>query len=566
MMASAGGVMTQRNGALAVAAALAARCVATERELARQKLALERSGFLGPEDIVVIGCGFSGINCAIKLKEAGLPFLVIEKEDGVGGTWHLNRYPGAACDIPAHLYSFSFAPKMDWSSPYAPQEEIREYLVSVVDQFKLWPRIRLNTAVVRAEWDENARRWHMELSDGSTLSPRFVINAIGGLHHPAMPDVPGIDSFLGASMHSTKWRPEVDLKGKRVVVVGSAASAVQLTPLVAEQAAHLTVLQRTPNWISRKFHPFLPNEKYSATHKWLFQHVPGLSKAHRWGLYASFEALFWPVGVFDATGAGQALAQKVVRMDMESQLGHDKALIDKVVPKFGVGCKRICRANDYLPALRRPNVEMVAAGLKAVHPDGVEDATGRRIACDVIIYATGFKVGSIGDNTRIQGRAGATMQGTSAADTAMQAYLGVSARHYPNNFQCLGPNTGLGHNSVVLMIESSVAYIVRMLCEAVEQRVEVLEIKEEVVHGFNQWMDKQFDARVWRHGGCQSWYANKDGIIFSLWPASTLKFFQVVDNAPCLRESYELKLQPGGAAELQQAPRGASSAPLAARL
>jgi cation diffusion facilitator CzcD-associated flavoprotein CzcO len=431
-------------------------------------------------------------------------------------------------------------------------------LVGVVDQFKLWPRIRLNTAVVRAEWNENARRWHVELSDGSTLSPRFLINAIGALHHPAMPQVPGIDSFRGASMHSTRWRPEVDLKGKRVVVVGSAASAVQLTPIVAEQAAHLTVLQRTPNWISRKFHPLLPNEKYSATHKWLFQHVPGWEKAHRWGLYASFEALFWPVGVFDATGSGQALAHKVVRMDMESQLGHDKALIEKVVPKFGVGCKRVCRTNDYLPALRRPNVEVVAAGLKAVHPDGVEDATGRRIACDVIIYATGFKVGSIGDNTRIQGRAGALMEGTSAADTAMPAFLGVAARQYPNSFLCLGPNTGLGHNSVVLMIERQVDYIVRMLCEAVEQRVEVLEVKEEVVHKFNTWIDKQFDSRVWRHGGCQSWYANKDGHIFSLWPASTLKYFQVVDNAPCLRESYELKLQ--------QVPRRDSSEALAARL
>lgn len=423
-----------------------------------------------------------------------------------------NADPNAACDIPSHLYSFSFDRNAEWTKPYSGQAEIQQYLRNVFDKHNLGAATQFNTALGGATWNEHTLRWDVVLSDGSERHPRFLINAIGGLHHPHVPDVPGVAEgvFEGESFHSAEWDATCDLRGKRVAVVGSAASAVQLVPTVAEQASELVLLQRTPNWVSSRWSPIMPNDRYTEAHKWVFRNVPGAERMHRWALYWMLESLF-AAGVWDFEGRAQATAQRVVRAEMHKSLGGDQALIEKVVPTYGVGCKRICRADDYLPALCRDNVLVVPHGLTAVEKDGVVDAQGVKHEVDVIVYATGFKVGSIG-SIKIVGRDGRTMEGTSVADEAMEAFLGISCAKFPNSFMLLGPNTALGHNSIIGMIETMATYITRTICEAVEADVDVVEVKQEVIDEYYEWLWPEFDKRVWKHGGCSSWYQNKGAL------------------------------------------------------
>lgn len=534
-------MLSKRNLAIAGAAGAVGYGVHLVRELEKTRAAVKRSLKLSPLDVVVIGAGFSGLCAGVKLQEAGIPFVILEKDNGVGGTWYSNRYPDAACDIPAHLYSFSFERNMDWEEPYAKQPEILAYLERVTDKYGLRKRLRLGCAVVRCEWQDASERWLVVCADGSEYRPRFVINGIGALHHPKYPTgVSGIETFAGESMHSSQWRDDVELKGKRVAVVGSAASAVQLIPKVAEVAKEVIVLQRTPNWVLPRYAPLLPRERYSETIKWLFRTIPGLELLHRYQLYCLFESTFWPLGLFDAQSSVQKLARKLFTASMSKSLGNDPKLCETAIPKFGVGCKRLCRTDKYLQSLTRENVTLRPHGLQAVEPDGIIDSAGTKHQVDVVIYATGFEVGSVG-HLRFLGRGNEGIAGNSMADNASEAYLGTSMPRFPNAFTLLGANTGLGHNSVVLMIESQVEYVVRMISEAVDQEVSSFEIKPQVVKSYYDELWGKFDKRVWKAGGCQSWYQNDQGKIFALWPDSTVSYFRKVANAPSLRDSYLCK-------------------------
>ncbi|GBG30276.1 Dimethylaniline monooxygenase N-oxide-forming 3 [Hondaea fermentalgiana] len=538
--------MDAQKVALGAAAAVSVGALASAQNAwkaaALRESALNRSLGLKAEDIVIIGCGISGICMGIKLKEAGIPFVIIEKESDIGGTWFLNRYYGAACDVPAHLYSFSFMRKMDWSVPYAPQKEIHAYLTSVVEKYDLRKHIRFNTALDHAEWAEDEKRWHMALSDGSVLEPRFMINCIGALHYANIPNVPGVESFEGDAFHTAEWRDDYDFRGKRVALIGSAASAVQVAPELARQASKLTILQRTPNWISPRTMGVLPREKYSDFQKWLFTNVPGAELLHRGSIYMLLEAYFM-LGVFDKSGPAQAVAQKIIRDSMHHELRGRPDLIEKVVPKFNVGCKRICRTDEFLPTLRRDNVELIAAGLGRVEPDGVVDANGDKHEADVIVYATGFKVGSLG-LARITGANGFSVTGSDIAENAVEAYLGTSINKMPNSFMLLGPNTGLGHNSIIAMIESQANYTTRMISEAIDNGIERVEVKPASVSKYYDWVWKKFEKRVWTKD-CGSWYLNKDGKVFSLWPESTLTYFRMLDRAPSLLHDYDVAYKSG---------------------
>lgn len=505
---------------------------------ARSEVALNRALRLDPEDVVIIGCGISGICMGIKLKEKGIPFTIVEKESDIGGTWFLNRYFGAACDVPAHLYSFSFERKMDWSEPYAPQKEIHEYLLHVVEKYDLRRHIRFNTALESATWDEANHRWHMNFNDGTSLSPRFMINCIGALHYPNFPNAPGIEDFQGDSFHTAEWRDGYDFRGKNVVMIGSAASAVQAAPELARQAKKLTILQRTPNWISPRAMAVLPAEKYSDWQKWIFEHVPGAELAHRGSIYMMMEANFL-LGVFDRSGPAQTMAQHLIRGEMLKCLKGRPDLIEKCVPKFNVGCKRICRTDEYLPTLMRDNVELVAHGLGHVEADGVVDASGVKHEADVIVYATGFKVGCIG-NAKLAGANGFSLTGSDINEKAVEAYLGTSIVDCPNSFMLLGPNTGLGHNSIIAMIESQALYTARMLSQAIDQGIDRVEVKPDVLAKYYDWVWKSFDKRVWTKD-CGSWYLNKEGKPFSLWPESTLTYYRMLAQAPDLTQDYRVE-------------------------
>jgi len=527
-------------GAVAVAGSAYKLWEFKSQEAASKKRCNKLQSIGGP-CVVVVGCGVSGILAGIKLQKAGIPFLIIEKENEIGGTWLLNQYPGCACDVPAHLYSFSFCPKTDWTTPFAPQAEILEYLQSVVEKYKLRKHIRLNCQMINATWRENESMWEIVCSDQTRLTVPFYIGAVGALHHP---NYPPIDKtrFKGEQFHSAEWNPSWKSNGRRVAVVGSAASAVQLVPEIALDAEQVFVFQRTPNWIAPRVVPFvLPMEKYPDWLKTMFEYVPLLAKAHRLGIYIFQESFFWPLGIFDAGSKGARSTAAALTKNMEMQCQGNKKLAQKIIPKYAPGCKRICRVDKYIPALLRENVELVTSGVAELEESSVIDCEGNLYEVDTIIYATGFKVGSLGVNSSIHGANGICVSGDDLAENAQEAFLGIVSPGFPNSFMLLGPNTALGHNSVILMIESQVEYIIRMLTEAIDSDISRMEIRPQVVEEYYEWLWKEFDLRVWTHGGCSSWYQNKQGKIFSLWPSRTWNYFYTVATAPGILESYHVQ-------------------------
>jgi len=505
-----------------------------------------RSRLVSANDILVVGCGVSGICMGIKLQDAGLPFRIIEKSGEVGGTWSKKQsYLNQECDVPAHLYSFSFAQKKKaWRSPFAGAQEIREYLEEVFADFGLEKYTSFNCEMFSAVWQEEKGRWRVEVSTGETLEPKFLINGIGLLHVPNYPDVEGIDDFKGKKMHTAKFDHDYDFTGKDVVVVGSAASAVQVSPPIAKVARHLTVVQRTPNWIASRRGPVLPKaNEYSPFSRWIYEHVPLAARFHRASIFMMMEGMFL-AGVFNSNSIAQRTMRNVLAEDMLEQLDGNKEIWEKVVPNFDVGCKRILRTDEFLPCLLRENVELATNPLKRVGKDHIvvdNEVEERKIRSDVIVFATGFQVGSIGE-TKIVGQNGFVVERNRFMKDPVETYFGIWIENLPSMFFLLGPSTGLGHNSVILMIETQAEYIVRILCEAVENNLDSLEVKKDLLHEVDQWMDEQFDPRVWRSGKCSSWYLSEDGSkVVALWPGSTLQYFSMVGNAPGVFEAYNFR-------------------------
>ena len=464
--------------------------------------------------VAVIGSGFAGIGSAVRLKEQGIEdFVVLERADGVGGTWRDNTYPGCACDVPSHLYSFSFAPNPDWTHVYGRQPEIRAYLEKVTDDFGVRPHLHLGTDLVAGVWDDRALLWRLETNRGS-FTADVVISGCGGLVEPALPDVPGVETFEGEAFHSARWNHDVDLRGKRVAVIGTGASAIQFVPAIQPEVGHLTLFQRTPPWIVPRL-----DWKYPEAQKALLRTVPGALKANRLRQYWFRE---WNLLSFTGKGKLRAVAEKEARKHLEKQV-PDPDLRVKLTPDYAIGCKRVLVSNDYYPALVQPNVSVVTTGITEVRPHSVVDGNGDEHEVDVIVYGTGFHVMDIPVAHRLTGRDGRTLA-EEWAKTGAEAHRGTTVAGFPNLFLLLGPNTALGHSSVVFMIEAQIGYVVEALDALRKYGARALEVRRSAQDRYNAELQAQLDTTVWNQGGCRAWYRNADGKNFTLWPTHTFTF------------------------------------------
>lgn len=467
-------------------------------------------------DHLIIGAGFAGLCAAIKLQEAGeRDFVVVEKDTEVGGTWHANTYPGAACDVPSHLYSFSFALNPDWSSHYSPQPEIKAYIDKVAAESGVLDRVVLDTAVLDATWDEDAQRWQVQTTNGA-YAARTVIAGAGGLSEPRMPDIDGIDSFQGEIFHSARWNHDVDLTGKRVAVIGTGASAIQIVPELQKIVGHLDVYQRTPNWIIPR------NEhKYTDWQKTVFRRVPLAQRAYRAFIYATLESRAPAFTRFPNL-------MKVVEGQVKGSIAKaikDPELRAKVTPDYRAGCKRILISNAWYPALAQDNVDLVTDPISKVTADAVVTADGTERPIDVLVVATGFYVTEPPIAQHVTGREGRTLADVWDA-AGMAAYKGTTIHGFPNLFQVVGPNTALGHSSMIFIIESQIRYVVEAVKTMRRDGLATVEPSAEAQAEWTQRMRERMEPTVWQTGGCASWYLDKFGHNTTLWPGQTFTFRQ----------------------------------------
>jgi cation diffusion facilitator CzcD-associated flavoprotein CzcO len=460
---------------------------------------------------IIVGAGFSGLCAGIQLRKAGIEdFVILEKADGVGGTWRANHYPGAACDIPSHLYSYSFEPNPRWSRAYGGQPEILAYLEHCADSYGLRPFLRLGCEVEAADYDQARAVWTVTIRGGETLTARALILGNGALHLPALPDLPG--RFAGPAFHSARWDHGVPLDGKRVAVIGTGASAIQFVPQLAGRVAQLSVFQRTPPWIIAK-----PDRAIGARERWAFEHVPGAHWLRRSGLYWLLESRVLAFAF--APKLGQ-LAERLARRHLAASVA-DPALRARLTPAYRMGCKRVLISNDYYPALTRPDVELVTDGIAALEPSGVRTRDGRLHEVDAIIYGTGFKVVDYLSAMRIT--AGGRELNAEWRD-GVRNYLGITVSGFPNLFLLMGPNTGLGHNSMIFMIEAQVRYAVQAIRAMRRFRLAALDVKPTVEHAFRAELAGRLRGTVWT-SGCNSWYMAPDGEVL-LWPGFTFDYWR----------------------------------------
>jgi cation diffusion facilitator CzcD-associated flavoprotein CzcO len=438
---------------------------------------------------------------------------VLERGDDVGGTWHFNTYPGCACDVPSHLYSFSFAPNPEWTHTYSPQPEIGAYLRRCADEFGVRPHIELNTTVEFAEWDDERGRWLIDTNEGR-LSARVLVAGMGPLAEPKYPDIPGLDSFKGAKFHSARWDHSHDLSGERVASIGTGASAIQLVPSIQPDVEKLHVFQRTPPWVfPHSNRPIKPFERR------LYRAVPALQRLVRGGVYVAREAA---VLGFVKRPRLMGLAERVAKAHMRKQIS-DPELLRKVTPDYTIGCKRILPSNRWYRALGKPNVELVTDGISEVREHSIVTADGVEREVDTIIFSTGFHVADMPVGKQVRGRDGRTLD--EMWEGSPRAHRGSTVPGFPNMFMLLGPNTGLGHSSMVYMIESQIAYVLDALRTMDRSGASAVEVRPEAVEAYNAAIEEQLDGTVW-NTGCASWYLDDTGRNATLWPDWTWRFRQ----------------------------------------
>jgi cation diffusion facilitator CzcD-associated flavoprotein CzcO len=471
-------------------------------------------------EVAVIGAGFSGIGAAVALSRAGIEdFALVEEGDGVGGAWHWNRYPGIGVDIPSFSYQFSFAQRTDWSRVYAPGRELKAYAEDCVDRFGLRSRLRLSTRVTAAEWDEAEHRWRLATAGGATLTARYVVGATGVLTKPKLPDIPGLESFGGATMHTSRWDDSVSLRGRRVALIGTGASAVQVVPSIAPEVEQLTVFQRTPVWCLPKLDGPIPGALRSAL-RWL----PGAQRLARLGSQGFVEMTF-PVAAHYATvvpvaSAGRAIALRHLRRQV-----RDPEVRERLTPRYGLGCKRPGFSNDYLRTFNRPNVALETAPIEAVTRNGIRTADGERGPFDVLVLATGFKVFEPGNMPpfAVRGVGGADLEAF-WAEHRYQAYEGASVPGFPNFFMILGPY-GYNGASYFTLIENQSRHVVRCLRRARELDATRVEVRREANDRYLQQMLARRHRQVFFQGTCStanSYYFDSHGDV-PFRPATTLE-------------------------------------------
>lgn len=466
-------------------------------------------------EIIIVGTGFSGQCMAIRLREAGFSsLLLLERAQSVGGTWRDNHYPGAACDIPSHLYSFSFELDPDWSRVYPGQREIEAYLQRSAERHGLLDKIRFGTRVTGARFEPDRQIWRVETSRGP-LRARILILGTGGLSEPVTPSLPGLERFGGRHFHSARWDHGYALEGRRVAVVGTGASAIQFVPEIVSRVQRLHVFQRTPPWVVPR-----QDQAFSPLRKALNRHVPGFMRLNRWRLHWLHELSALGTVVDPRFMAlGMQVAQRHLRQQVP-----DAALRERLTPDYVMGCKRILISDDWYPALQRPQTELVSEAIDRVEPEGIVTRDGRLRPVDAIIFGTGFQATEALSKLKIFGRLGVELN--EAWRSGAEAYVGASVSGFPNLFLITGPNTGLGHNSMVFIIEANVAHIVGALRRARAQGATVIEVKREVQASYNRGLQQRLRRSVWTTG-CKSWYqdARSGGKITTLWPGFSTQYW-----------------------------------------
>jgi len=480
--------------------------------------------------VCIIGSGVSGLCMAKRLTDIGVPFTILEKYPALGGTWWENRYPGIACDVPSHFYSFSFFRNSHWSRAFSEGGEILKYLEQFACHFRIYPHIQFNKKVVKVHWQEKESRYTVECEDGSSLTANVVVNGTGGLNIPKIPNFKDMDKFQGKAMHTAQWDPEYDPRGKRVAVIGTGASAVQVVPAVAEQTVQkLFVFQRTPCWsVPRMDFRFPPSLQT------LFEWVPPLAILYRWHLFIIADILRFPV-IFTMSdrvpgflkgvhNRSRDLVHKAMSAHIRRKV-KDPSVAAKLVPSYPMGCKRITPSDTYLQAFNKEQVCLVTDPIDRFTEDGILTTSGVEHKVDTIIYATGFDILAAAAPYEIQGVQGIDI-GQKFGDNP-QGYLGITNEYLPNAFFLLGPGTGLGHGSAIYMIECQVEYAIQGIIELINRKAASIRVKEQVDKEYQEWVQKDMKGRVFEDNTrCVSWYRNSKGINYTLWPSSMIKYWQ----------------------------------------
>ncbi|MEV7004430.1 NAD(P)/FAD-dependent oxidoreductase [Streptomyces sp. NPDC093982] len=467
---------------------------------------------LGHVRVAVIGAGFGGLGAAVRLRRAGMTdFVVLERADAVGGTWRDNSYPGCACDVPSQLYSFSFAPNPEWPRNFSGQPHIRSYLEKITDTLELRPHIRFNSEVHAVRWDGGELHWVIKTSTG-TFTADVAVSATGPLSDPKIPDIPGLDGFPGKVFHSSRWDHDYDLHGKRVAVIGTGASAIQFVPKIQPIVGQLTLFQRTPPWVLPRI-----DRKITDLERWLYRRVP-FTQALRRGLLWGIREL--QVGAFTKRPKWLGLIERVAKSRMR-KIVKDLVMREALTPDYRIGCKRILLSNDYYPALTQPNVNLVA-GLREVRGSTLIAADGTQADVDVVIFGTGFRATDMPIAERVTGAAGTTL--AQEWKEGMEALRGASPAGFPNFLTIIGPNTGLGNNSMIIIIEAQLNYLVDFLrqLDTLGDKV-ALDARPSAVRAWNDGLQERMRTTVW-NTGCESWYLDANGRNTTVWPGTTSEF------------------------------------------
>ena len=468
--------------------------------------------------VAIVGAGFGGIAAAVELRRRGIEeFVILERGDRVGGVWHANTYPGLACDVPSALYSLSFAQHPDWTRRFSPGPEIRAYLESVAARHDLLARVRLNADVERADFDEDAARWRLRLAGGEELEADVLITACGQLSRPCIPDLPGLGTFEGEMFHSAHWNHDYDVRGRRIAVIGTGASAIQFVPAIAREVERLTVFQRSAPWVFPK-----TDKPYSEREKRIFRRFPSVQRLRRLMWWAWMEALV-PVFTRRPKRAARleiAVVSALLRLNRAVQLRFDRRLLEATRPEYALGGKRVLVTSEWYPTLRRPNVELVVEPVSEIVRDGIVTRDGRHRPADAIVFGTGFTATEFLAPMEVRGRGGRSLD--AEWSHGAEAYLGIAVPGFPNMFLLYGPNTNHGTGSALELIESQARYAADAARLVDQGAAERLEVRRDVHDAFQRELHERLADSVW--ATCPSWYVNAEGRVTNNWPGTQTEY------------------------------------------
>jgi cation diffusion facilitator CzcD-associated flavoprotein CzcO len=465
--------------------------------------------------VLIVGSGFAGLGTAIRLKQAGITdFVILERASHVGGTWRDNRYPGAACDVPAPLYSFSFEPNPNWSTLFAGQREILGYLEHCADKYGLRTHIRFESEVKAAHFDEQRGAWTVTTQGGQQFCAQALVTGTGLFSRPAYPAIAGLEHFSGSLLHTADWRDDCSLEGKRIALIGTGASAVQVLPSIVDRAAHVCVFQRTPHWVLPR-----PEHDFGDLERRLFATLPWLQQLLRGLIYAQLEIQM--VGFSNLLPTWQTVRQRKA-IKYLSRAVKDSALRRELTPDYRIGCKRILVSTDYYAALQRHNAELVTVPIREMTAGGIVTSDGRERAFDAVVCATGFQTAEHFAPFPIHGRGGVELE--ALWRDGAESYLGTTVSGFPNLFMLTGPNTALGHNSMVYIIESQIRYIIDALQTMHRRGLRWVDVRADTQGAYNARVQQQLEPTVWATGGCSSWYRTKTDKNTTIWPDFSFVF------------------------------------------